>query len=94
MTPGRFRYFAWLYSTPAQRAVLQPLFAIESEILDSTHLDHNVAHLRLQWWHGEFERLAQKQATHPLASNWLKRARPPAHRYRICANSCDLPILT
>ena len=72
MTPGSFRYFAWLYSTPAQRAVLQPLFAIETEILESTRLDHNVAHLRLEWWHGEFERLGQKQATHPLAIELVK----------------------
>jgi phytoene synthase len=62
------RYFAWLYSLPAQRSVLQALYGIEREVFDSLRpgLDHHVAHSRLQWWREECERAANGSPVHPL----------------------------
>jgi 15-cis-phytoene synthase len=62
------RYFAWLYSLPAQRLVLQSLSGIEREVSDSLRpgLDHHVAHSRLQWWREECERAASGAPVHPL----------------------------
>ncbi|HEY8507230.1 MAG TPA: hypothetical protein VIL32_02670, partial [Steroidobacteraceae bacterium] len=59
--PGAaMRYFAWLYSPARTRQLFQTLVAIESEVAGSLRpdLDHNVAHMRLQWWREEFERTA------------------------------------
>jgi 15-cis-phytoene synthase len=62
------RYFAWLYSLPAQRSVLLSLYGIEREVSDSLRpgLDHHVAHSRLQWWREECERAANGHPVHPL----------------------------
>lgn len=62
------RYLASLYSTPNERVVLDALFGIESEIVASLQggLDHNVAHIRLQWWREECERTARGAPVHPL----------------------------
>jgi 15-cis-phytoene synthase len=62
------RYFAWLYSLPPQRLVLQSLFGIEREVSESLRsgLDHQVAHSRLQWWREECERAASGSPVHPL----------------------------
>ena len=62
------RYLASLYSNPNERVVLDALFGIESEIVASLQggLDHNVAHIRLQWWREECERTAQGKPVHPL----------------------------
>ena len=69
-TPDRHsaRYFASLYSPPSGRAVLEALFGIESEIAASLHsgLDHSVAHIRLQWWREECERVVSRRSVHPL----------------------------
>lgn len=62
------RYFAWLYSAPAHRPLLQALFDIEGEVAASIRpgLDHQVAHARLQWWREESERCASGNPVHPL----------------------------
>lgn len=62
------RFFAWLYSTPAQQPVLASLCAIEREIGASTQagLDHRVAHTRLEWWREECARCAAGNPVHPL----------------------------
>src|SRR5579871_6254750 len=53
------RYFAWLYAPTSQRTLLESLLAIEREVAQSLRVDHQVAHVRLQWWRAELERLAQ-----------------------------------
>jgi phytoene synthase len=62
------RQLASLYSSPAERPTLEALFSLESEISASLQsgLDHNVAHVRLQWWREELERLAKGIPAHPL----------------------------
>lgn len=62
------RYLASLYSPASERAVLDTLFGVESEIVASLRggLDHTVAHVRLQWWREECDRLAQGKPAHPL----------------------------
>jgi 15-cis-phytoene synthase len=62
------RFLASLYSPASERPVLNALFGVESEIAASLQggLDHNVAHIRLQWWREECERLSQGNPAHPL----------------------------
>jgi phytoene synthase len=62
------RLLASLYSPPDERAVIDALFLIESEVGASLHrgVDHSVAHVRLQWWRDECERTVKGQAVHPL----------------------------
>ena len=62
------RYLVSLYSPPSERALLDALFGIESEIVASLQggLDHHVAHVRLQWWREECERTAKGHPNHPL----------------------------
>jgi phytoene synthase len=62
------RYFAWLYSVPAQQKALESLFGIEREVYESLRpgVDHHVAHSRLQWWREECERAADGKPVHPL----------------------------
>jgi phytoene synthase len=62
------RFLASLYSAPSERAVLDALFGIESEIVASLQgkLDHNVAHIRLQWWREECARVVKGTPAHPL----------------------------
>ena len=62
------RYLASVYSAPSERALLEALFGIESEIVASLAggLDHHVAHVRLQWWREECERATQGRPAHPL----------------------------
>jgi 15-cis-phytoene synthase len=62
------RHLASLYSLPAERPILEALFALESEIGASLHagLDHTVAHVRLQWWREECARVASGTPSHPL----------------------------
>lgn len=73
MTPARpggsaTRALAWLYSPPAERPLLAALCALEAEIAASlkSGLDHQVAHLRLEWWRAECTRTATGHAGHPL----------------------------
>ena len=62
------RYFAWLYAPTSERPLLEALLAIEREVSQSlaTTIDHQVAHIRLQWWREELIQLAQGGGTHPL----------------------------
>lgn len=62
------RFLASLYSPSSERPVLEALFAVESEIAASLQggLDHTVAHIRLQWWRDECERVAKGTPAHPL----------------------------
>ncbi len=68
MTAASGRFLASLYSPPSERPVLDALFGVESEIAASLQggLDHNVAHIRLQWWREECERVAKGNPAHPL----------------------------
>jgi 15-cis-phytoene synthase len=63
--PGSMRYYAWLYTPEAQRDFLAALFLIETELHDSARAAHEVAHVRLQWWREEIERLIEGRALHP-----------------------------
>lgn len=62
------RFLASLYSPASERPVLEALVGIESEVVASLQgrLDHNVAHIRLEWWREECERLATGSPVHPL----------------------------
>ncbi len=73
MPPGSMRYYAWLFANREQREVLAALFVIESELRDSARATHEVAHIRLQWWREEFDRLIDGKAQHP-ATQALQRA--------------------
>jgi 15-cis-phytoene synthase len=66
-------YWAWLYSPPRLRAVLQALLAIEGEIRAALRpgLDHHVAHVRLEWWREECARCARGTPAHPLTRGLL-----------------------
>ena len=73
MSPARpdasaARALAWLYAPGTQRPLLAALCAIEAEITASLKagLDHQVAHLRLEWWRAECVRTAQGRPAHPL----------------------------
>jgi 15-cis-phytoene synthase len=72
------RALAELYATAAERAVLTPLFGIESEITAGLRpgLDHAVAHARLNWWREECERSAAGHPQHPLTRALAAGAAP------------------
>jgi len=64
--PGSMRYFALLYTPPAQRDAATALFVIDAEIRESAQsANHDVAHTRLQWWRQEIDRLVNANAQHP-----------------------------
>jgi 15-cis-phytoene synthase len=75
---GSPRYWAWLYSPPRLRTVLELLFALETEIgaALAQKLDHQVAHVRLEWWRGECERYARGEPAHPLMLSLLGACEP------------------
>jgi 15-cis-phytoene synthase len=75
---GTPRYFAWLYSSERMQAILAPLFGIESEINAALQpgLEHSVAHVRMNWWAEEAQRLRAGHALHPLTRALL--AQQPA----------------
>ncbi|HEY4212109.1 MAG TPA: squalene/phytoene synthase family protein [Steroidobacteraceae bacterium] len=68
------RYLAPLYSPPSERPVLEALFGVESEVVASVRggLEHQVAHIRLQWWREECERAAKGQAVHPFTKTLVE----------------------
>lgn len=76
------RYFAWLYSPPRPRAALQALLAIENEIRSCLRpgFEHNVAHVRLEWWREESERFAQGVPVHPFTRALIPLTPPQARR--------------
>lgn len=63
--PGSMRYYAWLYTPEPQRDVIAALFLIEAELHDTARAPHEVAHIRLQWWREEIDRLIAGKAQHP-----------------------------
>lgn len=77
---GSPRYWAWLYSPPRLRAVLEALLAIEDEIRAVLRpgLDHHVAHVRLEWWREECDRYASGSPAHPLTRRLLAAHGAPA----------------
>jgi phytoene synthase len=63
---GSMRYFALLYTPPADRDVVTALYVIDAEIRESAQsANHDVAHTRLQWWRQEIDRLVNDNAQHP-----------------------------
>ena len=73
MSPARrnasaTRALAWLYAPGIQRPLLAALYSVEEEISASLEpgLDHQVAHLRLEWWRAECAHTAQGRPAHPL----------------------------
>lgn len=89
------RFFAWLYSPPAQQPVLAALCAIEREIGASVRpgADHHVAHTRLEWWRQECARCAAGQPLHPLTRELrihLERLAPAARVSSLLAGLAGL----
>lgn len=74
--PGSMRYYAWLYTPENHRDVIAALFLIEAELHDTARAPHEVAHIRLQWWREEFDRLIAGKAQHP-ATQMLQAAKQP-----------------
>ncbi len=74
------RYLAPLYSPPSERPVLEALFGVESEVVASVRggLEHQVAHIRLQWWREECDRAAKGQAVHPFTKTLVEAFGSPA----------------
>lgn len=81
---GSPRYFAWLYATPALRTALHTLFAIESEIRSGLRpgLEHQVAHVRLEWWQAECDRFAAGNPLHPLTRALAAQLNAPSRDLR------------
>lgn len=75
---GSMRYYAWLYTPQPQRDVIAALLLIESELHDSARAPHEVAHIRLQWWREEIDRLIAGKAQHPATQVLQAAARPGA----------------
>lgn len=67
MSYGADRDWLLRFCPPEQTTALAALFAIESEVLASLRvgLEHQVAHVRLEWWHEELTRLAEAKPRHP-----------------------------
>lgn len=62
---GSMRYFAWLYTPHQHRETIAASFLLESELRDTARAPHDVAHIRLQWWREELDRLNKGNAQHP-----------------------------
>jgi phytoene synthase len=60
-----------LFAPPATRPPLEALYGIDAEIRASADAAHEVAHARLAWWRGEFDRLEAGRPSHPLTSALL-----------------------
>jgi len=71
---GSMRYFAWLYTPKQHRDAIAALFLLESELRDTARAPHDVAHIRLQWWREEIDRLNKGNAQHP-ATRVLQESR-------------------
>ncbi len=71
------RYFVWLYSPPDQQRVVQSLLGLEREIAGTQRAvtEHQVVHVRLEWWRAECERLAAGNPIHPLTRALAEEAR-------------------
>ncbi len=71
------RYFVWLYSPPDQKRVVQSLLGLEREIAGTQRAvtEHQVVHVRLEWWRAECERIAAGNPIHPLTRVLAEEAR-------------------
>ncbi len=78
---GSMRYYAWLYTPEPHRDALAALFLIEAELHDSARAPHEVAHIRLQWWREEIDRLLAGKAQHP-ATQVLQTSAYPHHDFQ------------
>ena len=74
------RVLASLYFPAEQRVRYAALCTLEGEIAASlaAGLDHQVAHLRLEWWRAECERCARGAAAHPLTRSLAASLAPEA----------------
>jgi 15-cis-phytoene synthase len=92
--PHSPRYFAWLYSLPNQRLMLQSLYGIEREVSDSLKpgIDHHVAHARLQWWREECERTANGKPVHPLTRDLVAALAAPPEALAHLTGFVDMAI--
>ena len=98
--PGSLRHLAVLFSGAPGRAVVEAVYAYEAElrrIVAAT--SHEAAHARLQWWHGELDRLAAGHPSHPLARALVPlhadaNADPALLREMLVAADLDLARLT
>jgi phytoene synthase len=86
---GSMRYFAWLYTPAEHRDAIAALFLLESELRDTARVPHDVAHVRLQWWRDEIERLNNGKAQHPAtqtlqAAHKSKPDYSPLERLVLC----------
>lgn len=77
---GSVRYFVLLYTPIPHRRGLATLWALTDELAAgfARELDHEVAHVRLEWWRQEAERSARAMPLHP----WL-RSLTPSERSRL-----------
>lgn len=73
---GSMQWQAWLYTPPPARPLVAAAFALEAELrrIADARADHGVAHLKLQWWREELERLELGQPRHPLTQAALAAA--------------------
>jgi len=70
--PGSLRYFSVLFAPADRRPLLEALYAFESAVRDSLAVaNHEAAHVRLQWWRGEVDRLMAGRPQHPAMSALL-----------------------
>ena len=70
--PGSAHSFLLLYTPRPRRAALRTLLALADEIGAGLgrQLDHDVAHVRLQWWREELQRFAEGVPAHPWLIAW------------------------
>ncbi|MBS0379064.1 MAG: squalene/phytoene synthase family protein [Proteobacteria bacterium] len=78
--PSPAERLSLLYCPDAQAHVLQALFGIEHEIRAglTQPLEHQVAHVRLNWWREECERVVAGHPLHPLTRALLEQLPGPA----------------
>ncbi len=77
---GSMRWYAWLFTPEQFRRLIAAILALESEwnSMTAARVDHGVAHLKLQWWKEEIERLRNGEPRHPLTQELMRRAPNPA----------------
>ncbi|MGB5132950.1 MAG: squalene/phytoene synthase family protein [Steroidobacteraceae bacterium] len=73
---GSMQWHAWLYTPPSARALVAAALALDAELRPIAHAraEHGVAHLKLQWWREEVQRLEQGVPRHPLTQAALAAA--------------------
>ena len=67
-TSGSSFYYSFLFLPPARRQAIMALYAFCREVDDVVDEcnDPALASTKLAWWRMEVERIASKQATHPV----------------------------